>query len=251
MKCLKSNGFKEPVPSPWCSPIFIPVFPWAVAQDLSSKPLVTSGNQNIWHSPARTGSGDFQKEGGESPAEQMAPRWVEELEKSANSEGLALASEGWGGPGVQPDSWWHSTAIPAWSPSPSSETFQGAGSAPRCLFYPNLRARRLKVPAFAHSQVKNNVTFGELISGRLISRALLGIVVAVQRVSSACTTAQRSSSACTCYSGVQFHYTAFGEESCHAAWDQLCLLEAVEEKRMDRRCVGRSLFFPCSRVLIY
>lgn len=120
---------------------------------MSSKPLVTSDNQKIWHSPARTGSGDFQKEAGESLAERMAQSW-------------------------------RSRQTPT-----------------RCFFIQTF------VPAY--SRVKNSITLGELISGRLVSRALLGIVVAVQRVSSACTTAQRSSSACVWCSGVQFPYGTF------------------------------------------
>lgn len=51
VKCLKCGGFNEPVPFLWWSPI--PVFPWAIAHDLNSKQLGTSGNQNICHSPAR------------------------------------------------------------------------------------------------------------------------------------------------------------------------------------------------------
>jgi len=44
----------------------------------------------------------------------------------------------------------------------------------------NLHARHLKMPVFAGSRVKDNVTFGEPAGRKLVSRTLHSICVAVQ-----------------------------------------------------------------------
>lgn len=41
------------------------------------------------------------------------------------------------------------------------------------------------------------------------------------------------------------------QEYCHTAWHQLCLLKAMEERCMEKHCLGNSLFFLCSQIFIY